>query len=78
MTRRRSPIMLAISWGVSLGGGGTPIGGAMNQVAISALQDYTGKEFSVFRLADSHSAVYRYRYTCNVSGYPHAADVQKV
>ena len=39
------PIMLAISWGVSLGGGGTPIGGAMNQVAISALQDYTGKEF---------------------------------
>ena len=39
------PIMLAISWGVSLGGGGTPIGGAMNQVAISALQEYTGKEF---------------------------------
>lgn len=27
------------------GGGGTPIGGAMNQVAISALQEYTGKEF---------------------------------
>ena len=39
------PIMLAISWGVSLGGGGTPLGGAMNQVAISALQDFTGNEF---------------------------------
>lgn len=39
------PIMLAISWGVSLGGGGTPIGGAMNQVAITALQEFTGKEF---------------------------------
>ena len=39
------PIMLAITSGVSLGGGGTPIGGAMNQVAISALQEYTGKEF---------------------------------
>ena len=39
------PIMLAISWGVSLGGGGTPIGGAMNQVAITALQEFTDKEF---------------------------------
>lgn len=39
------PIMLAIAWGVSIGGGGTPIGGAMNQVSISALQEYTGKEF---------------------------------
>lgn len=39
------PIMLAIAWGVSLGGGGTPIGGAMNQTAIAALQDFTGKEF---------------------------------
>lgn len=39
------PIMLAIAWGVSLGGGGTPIGGAMNMVAISALQEYTGREF---------------------------------
>lgn len=39
------PIMLAIAWGVSLGGGGTPIGGAMNQVAITSLQEFTGKEF---------------------------------
>ena len=39
------PIMLAIAWGVSLGGGGTPIGGAMNQVSITALQEFTGKEF---------------------------------
>ena len=39
------PIMLAISWAVSLGGGATPLGGAMNQVAITALQDYTGHEF---------------------------------
>ena len=39
------PILLAIGWGVSLGGAGTPLGGAMNLTAISALEEYTGHEF---------------------------------
>ncbi len=39
------PILLAIGWGVSLGGAGTPLGGAMNLTAISFLEEYTGKEF---------------------------------
>lgn len=39
------PILLAIGWGVSTGGAGTPLGGAMNITAISFLEAYTGKEF---------------------------------
>ena len=39
------PILLAIGWGVSLGGARSPLGGAMNLVAISYLEDFTGKEF---------------------------------
>ncbi|WP_317855818.1 SLC13 family permease [Chakrabartyella piscis] len=39
------PILLAVGWGVSLGGAGTPLGGAMNVTAISFLEEYTGQEF---------------------------------
>jgi sodium-dependent dicarboxylate transporter 2/3/5 len=39
------PILLAIGWGVSLGGAGSPLGGAMNITAISFLEEYTGQEF---------------------------------
>ncbi|HKK95080.1 MAG TPA: SLC13 family permease [Anaerovoracaceae bacterium] len=39
------PILLSIAFGVSLGGAGTPLGGAMNQAAISALEEFTGNEF---------------------------------
>lgn len=39
------PILIAIGWGVTLGGTGSPLGGAMNLVAISYLEEYTGKEF---------------------------------
>lgn len=39
------PILLSIGWGCSLGGIGTPLGGAMNLTAISVLEEFTGKEF---------------------------------
>ena len=39
------PILLAIGWGVSLGGIGSPLAGAMNLAAISALEGFTGQEF---------------------------------
>lgn len=39
------PILLSIGWGVGLGGVGTPLGGAMNLVAISYFEEFTGKEF---------------------------------
>lgn len=39
------PILLAIGWGVSLGGAGSPLGGAMNLTAITFLEAYTGREF---------------------------------
>ncbi len=39
------PILLAVGWGVTLGGAGSPLGGAMNLVAISFMEDYTGHEF---------------------------------
>ncbi len=39
------PILLAIGWGVSLGGVGSPLAGAMNLAAISALEGFTGQEF---------------------------------
>lgn len=40
-----APILLCIGWGVGLGGAGTPLGGAMNLVAISLLEEHTGQEF---------------------------------
>jgi sodium-dependent dicarboxylate transporter 2/3/5 len=49
------PILLAIGWGVSLGGVGSPLAGAMNLAAISSLEGFTGEEFMyidwVIRLA---------------------------
>lgn len=39
------PILLAIGWGVGLGGVGSPLGGAMNLAAISYLEEYMSKEF---------------------------------
>lgn len=39
------PILLAIAWGSGIGGAGSPLGGAMNLVAISAMETYTGQEF---------------------------------
>ncbi len=39
------PILLCIGWGSGLGGVGTPLGGAMNLVAIDLLQGLTGEEF---------------------------------
>ena len=39
------PIMLSIVWGAGIGGFGSPIGGAGNLVAISYLEQLTGKEF---------------------------------
>lgn len=38
-------ILLAIAYSVSVGGMGTPMGGAMNVTSVSALQDYLGIEF---------------------------------
>lgn len=38
-------ILLAIAYAVSVGGMGTPMGGAMNVTSIAALQDYFGIEF---------------------------------
>ena len=39
------PILLAIAWGCGIGGAGSPLGGAMNLVAISYMEAYTGREF---------------------------------
>lgn len=38
-------ILLAIGWGVGLGGSGSPLGGAMNVAAISFIESHTGQEF---------------------------------
>lgn len=40
-----TPILLAIGWGVGMGGAGSPLGGAMNLVAISFLEEHLGHEF---------------------------------
>lgn len=40
-----SLILLAIAWGAGIGGLGSPLGGAMNLVAIDYIQMLTGKEF---------------------------------
>ena len=38
-------ILLAIIWGAGLGGFGTPMGGAMNLVAIGYIENYIGSEY---------------------------------
>ncbi len=38
-------LLVSIVWGAGLGGFGTPLGGAMNLVAISHIEDFIGKEF---------------------------------
>jgi len=38
-------ILIAIAWGAGLGGFGTPLGGAMNLVAISSIEAFTGVEY---------------------------------
>jgi len=38
-------ILLAIAWGAGLGGFGSPLGGAMNLVSISYIEQLTGKEY---------------------------------
>ncbi len=38
-------ILLMIVWGAGLGGFGTPLGGAMNLVAITHIESFTGQEF---------------------------------
>lgn len=40
-----TPILLAIGWGVGMGGAGSPLGGAMNLAAISFLEAHLGHEF---------------------------------
>lgn len=40
-----TPILLAIVWGAGIGGFGSPLGGAANLVAISYIEQLTGKEF---------------------------------
>ena len=39
------PILLAIGWGVGIGGLGSPLGGAMNLAAISLFEEHIGHEF---------------------------------
>lgn len=39
------PMLLAIAWGSGIGGAGSPLGGAMNLVAINYMEEYTGREF---------------------------------
>lgn len=38
-------ILAAIAWGAGIGGLGSPLGGAMNLVAVDYFEQYTGKEF---------------------------------
>lgn len=38
-------ILAAIAWGTGVGGIGTPLGGAMNLVAVDAFEQLTGREF---------------------------------
>jgi solute carrier family 13 (sodium-dependent dicarboxylate transporter), member 2/3/5 len=38
-------LLMAIAWGCGLGGLGTPLGGAMNLVAVSYLEQLTGREY---------------------------------
>ncbi len=38
-------LLISIAWGAGLGGFGTPLGGAMNLVVISHIEDFIGREF---------------------------------
>jgi sodium-dependent dicarboxylate transporter 2/3/5 len=38
-------VQLAIVWGAGIGGFGTPLGGAMNLIAIKFIESYTGTEY---------------------------------
>lgn len=38
-------LLMSVAWGAGIGGFGTPMGGAMNLVAISNIETYTGSEF---------------------------------
>ncbi len=38
-------ILMMVAWGAGLGGFGTPLGGAMNLVAITHIESFTGREF---------------------------------
>lgn len=42
----RSIILLAIAWGAGVGGVGTPLGGAMNLIAVGSFEEITGREFA--------------------------------
>ena len=42
----RSIILLAIAWGAGVGGVGTPLGGAMNLIAVGSFEELTGREFA--------------------------------
>lgn len=44
-SRLAVPILLAIVWGAGIGGFGSPLGGAANLVAISYIEQLTGREF---------------------------------
>lgn len=44
-TKSSHLIQLAIVWGTGLGGFGTPLGGAMNLVAIDYIESFTGSEY---------------------------------
>ena len=44
----RDLIYIAIAWGAGLGGFGTPLGGAMNLVAINYIESLTGEEMLYF------------------------------
>lgn len=42
----RSIILVAIAWGAGIGGVGTPLGGAMNLIAVGYFEDLIGHEFA--------------------------------
>lgn len=42
----RPLILLAIAWGAGVGGVGTPLGGAMNLIAVGYFEQVTGQEFA--------------------------------
>jgi sodium-dependent dicarboxylate transporter 2/3/5 len=44
-SRIATVILLAVAWGSGLGGAGSPLGGAMNLVAIEKLEEIAGREF---------------------------------
>ncbi len=44
-SKAAAPILLAVTYGCAIGGGLTPLGGAMNVIAIDLIQQHTGVEF---------------------------------